>query len=39
MEDELDIKPIKTRKLGKISMNVAAMLINRRVREILPFID
>ena len=39
MEDELEIKPIKTRKLGRISMNVAAMLINRRLKEVLPFME
>ena len=35
----MGISKIKTRILGQISINFAAMVINRRLREILPFVN
>ena len=38
-QDELDIGNIRTKVLGTLSINFAAFAINRKLREILPFVN
>ena len=38
-EEELGIRPIKTKILGSLGINFAALVINKRLREILPFVN